>query len=64
MSNWISVEDELPELKRRVIVSDSGGFGVLSARLSSVGWYIEGVLDNNANITHWMPLPEPPNTNT
>jgi len=60
MNKWISVEERLPTLKQRVIVNDEGGFGVLSARLSSIGWYLEGVLDKYANVTHWMPLPETP----
>ena len=57
---WIKVEDKLPELKVRVLVFDNGGFGVLSARLSAVGWYLEGYLDIGCNVTHWMPLPKEP----
>ena len=75
MSEWISVEERLPELKHK---DDSG-------RLYSD--YVLVVIDYNAlrsvtideynqtkstkrkhwaehnkNITHWMPLPEPPTT--
>lgn len=60
MSGWIRVGDEFPELKVRVLIFDADGFGVLSGRLGSAGWYLEGVLDTGANITHWQPLPEPP----
>lgn len=59
MSEWIRTKDKLPELKVRVLIFDSGGFGVLSGILGSAGWYVEGMLDTGANITHWMPLPEP-----
>ena len=40
MSEWISVEDRLPELKVMVLVFDDGGFGVLSGRL----WWLVGIL--------------------
>lgn len=60
MSDLIKVEDEMPPLKVRVMVFDKDGFGVLSGRLGSAGWYLEGMLDTGANITHWMPLMEGP----
>lgn len=60
MSEWISVQNELPEKLTRVIIFDNGGFGAVTGRLGSSGWYLEGSLDFHANITHWMPLPEPP----
>ena len=60
MSKWISVEDRLPKIKVRVLIFDFDGFGVVSGRLGVAGWYVEGDLDEFCNITHWMPLPEPP----
>lgn len=57
---WISVKDKLPEKQTRVLLFDNGGFGILTGRIGSAGWYLEGGLDEFANITHWMPLPEPP----
>jgi hypothetical protein len=57
---WISVDDRLPEIQERILLFDSGGFGVLSGRMGSAGWYLEGCLDTNSNITHWQPLPESP----
>lgn len=60
MSKWISVKDRLPKIGQRVILFDSNGFGSLSGRLLSAGWYLERELDLSANITHWQPLPEPP----
>jgi len=59
-NQWISVEDELPPNKERVLLFDSDGFGVLSGRFSNSMWYLEGEKDTNANITHWMPLPKAP----
>jgi hypothetical protein len=58
--NWIGVDDELPELKLRVMAFDAGGFGWVSARLNTNGWYLEGNLDTHCVITHWMPLPKSP----
>ena len=59
-SPWINVEDNLPEFKVRVLAFDKNGFGCVSARLHDYGWYLEGELDKNCNVTHWMPLPESP----
>ena len=57
---WISVEDDLPPLNEKILAFDSGGFGVLSARYSTRGWYLEGELDNFQHVTHWTHLPSPP----
>lgn len=57
---WISVEDRLPENKVRVLLFDNEGFGVVSGRLIASVWYLESEKDLNSNVTHWMPLPEPP----
>lgn len=55
---WISVKDRLPLCGERVLISD--GSSVFEAYLSishkwvrsGIGWY--------EVVTHWMPLPEPP----
>lgn len=60
MMEWISVKDKLPEKQTRVLLFDNCGFGILTGRIGSAGWYLEGDLDKYANVTHWMPLPEPP----
>ena len=66
MSKWISVDVEIPDIKRNVLirVSCSDYFNI------EEGWYIgDGEWCNcwystrNRNlypVTHWMPLPEPP----
>ena len=63
---WVNVEDRLPKKFEKVILFDKDGFGAITGRLGSVGWYLEETLDLSSNVTHWMPLPEPPtleNTN-
>ena len=62
MNEWISIEDRLPEEKLDVIL-----FGI-KCPTSFIG-YLDGedFVCDNANefvpvsyISHWMPLPEPP----
>lgn len=79
MSNWIKVEDRLPELRKAVLVyapgmkepitcmyydpeSDSAEFGEWVSEPSVPGrggW----VSLTASEVTHWMPLPEPPSGN-
>ncbi len=55
---WVSVEERLPEEKQRVIVRcERVG--------TSVGWILWGnwmadIGPNAGKVTHWMPLPAPP----
>jgi hypothetical protein len=63
MSEWISVDDRLPEEGRDVLVYAKGGWmAVRHYRApqgnSFSGWYPNGLPIENT--THWMPLPEPP----
>lgn len=63
MSEWISVEDRLPDVDSFVIAyfSDDGVPSVLG-----VSEYIVECIRGDdyspiwSSITHWMPLPEPP----
>ena len=55
---WISVKDRLPEKKQRVIVR-------CRTVGTTVGWILwrEWLTDLGkgcSDVTHWMPLPEPP----
>lgn len=55
---WISVKDRLPEKKQRVIVR-------CRTVGTTVGWILwrEWLTDLGkgcSEVTHWMPLPEPP----
>ena len=55
MSEWIPVEDRLPEETCRVLAYHKG-FGVFEAGYDKRNNW--GSL--RTSITHWMPLPEPP----
>ena len=60
---WISIEDELPD--KEVICGNfkqyTYGYGEMI-----IGWYssklhyAENEVQILENVTHWMPLPEPP----
>jgi len=71
MSNWISIEERLPENDIRVIVSGKrreqliNGLGdfnqpfVGEVRHFDDGCFVKGV-NVEIKATHWQPLPEPP----
>lgn len=57
---WIDVSKELPNFSFEVIVCDKHGH-------VTTGWYSKDILqfvdcdnDEYRHITHWMPLPKPP----
>ena len=59
MSEWISVEDDLPELYRDVLVFN--GLEVDKDYLDACpDSGIEYFKNNDDNVTHWMPLPSNP----
>lgn len=57
VSQWISVKDRLPECGVEVITFRcESGFSIESR--NELGFYFDyDILDD---VTHWMPLPEPP----
>ena len=61
---WIPVEERLPEdpvKKVLVFVPHTHGNIVDSGRyLGSDGWVLDGWYLTQTAVTHWMPLPEPP----
>lgn len=61
---WIPVEERLPEdpvKKVLVFVPHTHGNIVDSGRyLGSDGWVLDGWYCTQTAVTHWMPLPEPP----
>ena len=65
---WISVDDKLPPMDTEVLVEVSGHRGPcwrnnhnLVAYLACNGdWIEERHGWNSINVTHWMPLPDPP----
>lgn len=57
VQKWIPVSERLPEKNTTVIAATDYGV-VFQALYAYDGWDLwEG---NEVNITHWMPLPEPP----
>ena len=54
---WISVEDELPENMRTVIVRDNGISPIRSLALFQDNiFYPDFCVLTNENITHWRPI--------
>lgn len=59
MSEWISVKDRLPEPNIRVLCYAPSRFGYGDFDICIVyGW--KCCPDRHYGVTHWMPLPEPP----
>ena len=56
---WISVEERLPEYGRYLVVTQKGNAGpkAHTATYNHMGWWTHA---DFGEITHWMPLPEPP----
>ena len=56
---WISVKDILPENDNHVLCCTETKKG---AKNVIIGYYMDGAwrCGMNSNVTHWMPLPEPP----
>lgn len=69
MSEWISVEDRLPEIGVKVLIFDNcNDFGVWSLERDEeedvVCWEDQdGSWYSLYDATHWMPLTEPPEEN-
>jgi hypothetical protein len=60
---WISVEDRLPEKLESFLIYD--GTVIAWAFLNSDSRYVDmAKCDFYNNVTHWMPLPEPPKQTT
>lgn len=65
---WISVKDRLPERGVIILISyKSGNFtGEFARRETTIGIYGPGVFYESSrlevldHVTHWMPLPDPP----
>lgn len=57
-TKWISVKDRMPEDFKTVIVLRDD----LPGGLVDVTWVIAGLwgVPKGVNVTHWMPMPEPP----
>lgn len=62
---WISVKDRLPENRKLVLAIDE--FGEMAVCEAKIDYQYIFMLYNTShqikNVTHWMPLPEPPKEN-
>ena len=57
---WISVKDRLPETEDHVLCctqSKKGDQNIVRGYYRQDGIWVSGM---NSNVTHWMPLPDPP----
>ena len=56
VKEWIPVDDRLPDKPMKCLVytkrGECGGY--------DISYYNQGFYLQYANVTHWMPLPEPP----
>ena len=61
-NEWISVKDRLPQVKEDVLIYDSQHCNIYKAwYISDIDvWFSNEYLPQFINITHWMPLPKPP----
>ena len=61
MAEWISGDERLPRMGRKVLVADNTGY-VSLAYMTDKGEWIPGfeVKLGGFYIAHWMPLPDPP----
>ena len=63
MSEWISVKDRLPEIGLRVLTLDKWGHihdrSLYRFNCGFLSFRPDG-LEPGKDVTHWMPLPEPP----
>lgn len=67
MPRWIPVTETMPPLGDRILITD--GMGVWEGFLSSSSGFMRNAAFSikdvyNTEITHWMPLPEPPKEET
>ena len=64
MSEWISVRDRLPEAGGYVVCiakrNPFSRFMPMVARIEKNGWVNPITEQYISEVTHWMPLPEPP----
>jgi hypothetical protein len=58
MSEWISVEDRLPEINEEVLIYPSGW--IMCGSFDGETWVDEDRVNPVFHVTYWMPLPMPP----
>lgn len=63
MSDWISVDDRLPDMGQPVIEWGAHEYPTTAYRVNTHNgfrWRTYSDGEVIAGVTHWMPLPEPP----
>jgi hypothetical protein len=62
MSEWISVNDRLPQVDFEVLVSCDGDVTISNFRVNceNGAMWFDIECENGWIVTHWMPVPEPP----
>lgn len=62
MSEWISVNEHgYPcETMDTLVVNEYGNISIARFMAPTGAWWGKGLNDCKVNVTHWMPLPEPP----
>lgn len=57
---WIPVSERMPDHTNTVIVGDEHGVWFANRENKLAGWWDTCGGGMMENVTHWMPLPEPP----
>lgn len=57
---WISVEERLPEPYKDVLVLNWNRVRMGYYAEDCEAWAVNDMITNTEEVTHWMPLPEPP----
>ena len=60
LPRWISVEERLPEQHRHVIGWQREWANSVEVWIGTSGKWLGGDFEPAGNVSHWMPLPEPP----
>lgn len=57
---WISVEEKWPQNNQEVLVYEADGYMCCGVYYDAVGFTLDSYHEGQKPITHWAPMPEPP----